>query len=1115
MKLLLPTKKLWFSCFLACSLLNALIAPLFAQIDPAATVTQHQLYLPVVHSPIGLDATDNPDDELVADDDEAPAVVESDFSPAFLEPATASATQRLTPQHLAELRIPGHNRAVDGLAQRKIDSALALNSGRQVVVVRLRAPALATALAASVTASALEQGQAQQARIAGEQAALLQSATQLDANVKVLGHLQNALNALILEIAGSALPTLAADATVVGIDPVVDYTLAQTAPISSMGAQPALAQRSVTGAGVTVAVVDSGIDYTHAHLGGPGMTESYQQAYGTSATDIRNQQRDGLFPTAKVVEGTDFVGELWPTAGPLQPDNDPIDIQGHGTHVAAIIGGQAGVAPGVKLLAVKACASTVNRCSGAALLQALDYVLDPNGDGNLADRADIVNLAIEQSNYGLPTDTSLAAAVEALNRAGVIVVAAAGNGGDKPYVAALPGVIPGVLAVAETQPATAVQPVLEVVAPATIAGLYLTLWQSWSAPLAGAISGPVQYGDGTGSNGNGCLPFAPGTLTGKVVVVDSGVCSPSIKISNLADGGALVGIIARTVPGDPVALIPDGGNPTIPAFNIRQIDADLIKRELAAGQAVTINVAPDLGISLAGVVSPTSARGPALVSNAIKPEIAAPGGTVSAVAGSGTGVAAFYGTSSAAPVVAGALALLRQAHPKRSATELKAALLNTAENAIYTRLPRFGGELAPITRIGSGELRVDQALSTPAVAWVLEDPAAVLSFGFTEMIHDKKVLKRVVNIHNDSDRPIRYEIDHTFRFANDALREAVEIETPDDLLVQPGEDRQFEVTMIIRGEKLPDWQLNSGSRGADAEMLTQLEFDGYLTLTEEDLPTNQLRLPWQVLPRKGADVSLKDQSRYIRVRNRGLGIATVESYSLIATDKKQSNEAADQAANARPETDLRYVGYATYFAPGQQQICGDQDSFILAFAVNTWGPQTHANTPTSIEIHLDTNRDGVVDYVAYTFDRSLNDNLTDGRNMTWVQNVATRQSIAAFFTVHETNSANSVLYICAEDIGLTLANRGQPINLEVKVLDLLSDRYRDSVGGITIAPHGERYHGIFRLGGVGISVLLPRKNDRLQVIASDSKTNNTENGLLLLFHGTFTPEKEAGVVRVK
>ena len=63
----------------------------------------------------------------------------------------------------------------------------------------------------------------------------------------------------------------------------------------------------------------------------PGTLAAYEAAYGTSPTDPRNTTKDGLFPTARVVGGYDFVGEAWvggATTPPLAPDPDPIDYDG-------------------------------------------------------------------------------------------------------------------------------------------------------------------------------------------------------------------------------------------------------------------------------------------------------------------------------------------------------------------------------------------------------------------------------------------------------------------------------------------------------------------------------------------------------------------------------------------------------------------------------------------------------------------------------------------------------------------------------------------------------------------------------------------------------------------
>ena len=149
------------------------------------------------------------------------------------------------------------------------------------------------------------------------------------------------------------------------------------------------------GEGVVVAVIDSGIDYNHPALGG------------------------GLGPGRKVIGGYDFVNN----------DEDPMDDYRHGTHVAGIIaaaGGEvAGVAPNVKLLAYKVLDHT-GRGSMSDVIAAIERALDPNGDGDLADRAGVINLSL--GAVGHPDDPT-SRAVDNAVAAGVVVCVAAGNSG--------------------------------------------------------------------------------------------------------------------------------------------------------------------------------------------------------------------------------------------------------------------------------------------------------------------------------------------------------------------------------------------------------------------------------------------------------------------------------------------------------------------------------------------------------------------------------------------------------------------------------------------------------------------------------------------------------------
>lgn len=974
-------------------------------------------------------------------------------------------------------------------ARSQLDPSLLKAQGRIQVIVQLNgAPVARSKYRES------DKGGAMKARLRSLQQTFVDRAQRSAPTVREIARTQIVLNAVFLEVDAGDIATLAKDPAVRRISRVGDYELHLSETVPYIGAS-AVQGAGFDGTGISLAVLDSGIDYTHANLGGPGTVADYNAAYADPAS------RDGLFPTAKVVAGFDFVGETWP-GGPLAPDDDPIDFNGHGTHVADISGGLGGVAPGVALHAVKVCSAVAPSCSGIALIQGMDYAADPNGDGDTADAVDIVNMSLG-AVYGQAFDDDLAQAVDNATALGILTVASAGNSADKPYVTGTPAAALTALSVAQTAVPSATLTVMEVTAPASIAGLYTPVFQPWSTPLSSLIEAPLQYGDGAGGNLNGCAPFAPGSLAGLIVLVDRGTCAFSIKIDNIDNAGGLVGIIGLVAPGAPFAGGFGGGGPIlIPGYMISQADSDALKSGLPD---TFVRFDPDAGVPLIMSVVGSSSRGPTMLSNRIKPEIGAPGQSVSADVGTGTGASAFGGTSGAAPMVAGSAALLMSAYPDRTPLEIKAALMNTGETEIANVVTPTSSSLAPISRIGGGEVRVDAALGTPVAAWDSDSPTGGLSFGFVDATGNNMVSQRRVTLRNFTDRAVQFSIEPTFRFAEDADTDAVRVIAPDRVNVRPQGTAQFQVEMLIRGSALHDWQMNSGSRGANGDVLTFNEYDGYLNLTSS---AGDIHMPWHVLPRKSGDIRVRDLGRgNYRVTNGGAGASTVEAYSLIGSN---GNLPEGGAGEQNPTPDLRHVGYATFPVPAG--FCGPDDSYVMAFAVNTWERQTHANAPQALQFDLDTDQDGIADFAVFNADLSFT-SLTDGRNVTFVQNLATSSASAFFFTDHITNSGNTVLLFCGDQIGQNAANFGAPMDVSVSAFDIYFTGLRtDSISGITISPLGEQYLGVFDNGGVGASTIAPKSSDRLSIVDFGATTNNTETGLLLLHRGGAPADNEASTI---
>jgi minor extracellular serine protease Vpr len=981
---------------------------------------------------------------------------------------------RQLPGKIGELRLDAPIN-MSGFSTNVLDGSLVGANGANKVIIQLSADS---------GAAAFEKGKDEgKAKIdaKAQQDAFLTSVLAVDPNARVIAKVQLVLNAIFIEVNASVLPQLALDSRVVRIAPVGNYEIDLSETVPYIGAS-AVHAMGFTGKGIKVAVLDSGIDYTHAALGGSGNPAAF-------AANDPNIIEPGTFPTAKVVGGYDFVGSNWPTTAE-EPDPDPLDKGpggGHGTHVAHIIGGVGGVAPGVSLYAVKVCSSVSTSCSGIALIRGMEFAADPNGDGKVKDRVDLINMSLG-SDYGQPFDDDLSAAVNNATKLGILTVASAGNGSDKPYVAGTPASAATALSVAQTSVPSGFLPLMQVKAPASIAGLYPTVFQPWSAPLTSVIEAPVQYGDGAGGNKLGCslgadvnsvlpadAPFPAGSLTGKIVLVDRGSCNFSIKIYNIQRGGGLAGIIGLVTTEDPFEGSFGAGGPfTISGYMISQANANKLKSGLPD---TVVRLDPSVGIPLVGTIVGSSSRGPQNESTTmIKPEIGAPGASVSAIYGTGTGQGPFGGTSGAAPMVTGSAALLLEGFGGTKTTgkgtpsgnaighglfplEVKALLMNNGETNIISN--PLTGALAPITRIGGGEVRVDRALSAPAVAWDKDMPTGALGFGFVDVADDLVTLTKTVVIRNLDNKNHNYTVTPTFRFADDVTNGAVTVSAPSKVVVKPGKgkDTTFEVKLTIDGTKLRGNYMNSGSNGANPAVLTLNEYDGYLVLDDGSHP---IHLAWHVLPRKDAqvkpDTTVLEPGAFpqvIGLDNTGVGTAQNDAYALLAVSP---NIPQGPVGGQSPTPDIRAVGINTF--PVAAGDCSDQESFIWAFAINTWETQQHL-LPVSHQIWLDINQDGTDDYVVLNRDASGLNTISDGRQLTWAVNLATDEATAFFYAEHSMNTGNTILYICGEQVGLTGTDMlATNVDMDVVAQDWYYGGPGDLVEGLVVTPLGEQHYGV-------------------------------------------------------
>ena len=916
-----------------------------------------------------------------------------------------------------------------------------------------------------------------------------------------LASLTKALNAVVVAVDAAKLKEISALPGVTSVQPIGDYQLDLSDTVPYIGAT-AVQNSGVDGSGETVAVLDSGIDYTHRDLGGSGTAAAYTAAYGTTTADPKNTTTDGLFPTSKVIGGYDFVGERWPS-GPLAPDPDPIDCGpsaipapcagGHGTHVSDIIAGVGpakGVAPGAKLLAIKVCSSVSTSCSGVALLQGVDFALDPNGDGSIADHADVMNLSLG-SNYGQRED-DLSAALSNAVQLGVVVAAAAGNAADKPYIVSSPSIAPGVISVAETQVPSA--KLYRIVTPSLTVG---GIWQAWSATPS-LVSGPLVYDTTNVNTARGCTnaaggnPYAAGSHTGQILLMNRGLCAVSFKVSNAAASGAIAAIVANNVaqgPGDlPPSFSFGGGSPTIAGYTITLADGNALK---ASSLGSTATIDPATAAPLVKNMVSSSARGPSVSENAIKPDIGAPGASVSAEAGTGTGTTAFGGTSGATPMIAGSAALLLDAHPNLSPTEVKSLLMNTAETDIGINPVGLPGVLAPITRIGGGEVRVDKAVASKTAAWDANAPAGSLSFGYEAVAGSKTYTKKVV-VRNYDSVAHTYSVTPSFRYANDAASGAVSLQAPSSVTVPANGSGQFTVQLKVDASKLPIWTLNGGSRGGDGFRLQGVEFDGYITL--DGGANNTVHLAWQYLPHRAANVSaaatnvtLSGGSGQVQLQNSSSVLdGRADIFSLTGTSPKIGTGFLPKPGDNFAVIDLKSVGARLVSIGGGQ--------FGLQVGIDTWGQRSVATYPAEFDVYIDSNRDGTPDYVIFN---SENGGFgVTGQSVVSVFNLATNSVVGTFFfTDADLDSGNAILTAPLSAIGLT---PGTKFDFSVLAFDNYFTGFAtDAIQNMTYTPSTPRFVG----SGIPATGVPAGGSSTLTVqsVPGGDAASPSQTGLLLLY----------------
>lgn len=509
-------------------------------------------------------------------------------------------------------------------------------------------------------------------------------------------------------------------------------------------------ESGVTGEGVTVAVIDTGVDYTH-----PDLTN----AFGAN-------------------KGWDFVDN---DGDPQEtPAGDPRGAStNHGTHVAGTVAANGlikGVAPDANLLAYR--------------------VLGPGGRGTtenviagiekaVLDGADIMNLSLGNSLNSPDFATSIA--LDWAMAEGVVAVTSNGNSGPNNWTVGSPGTSRQAISVGATD-----LPYNEYSSAIfTTEGVSFPSAKVMGFPNDKAITDlngkTLEFVDaGFGAPEE----FAGKDFKGKVALISRGNGIAFVdKATAAKEAGAVAAIIYNNVDGE-IVTVP---GTVIPTIRVTAEDgAKLLGEWENSRNKVTFQISFQSRVG--ETMADFSSRGPVTSTWMIKPDVSAPGVNITSTvpthnSANPHGYAAMQGTSMASPHVAGAAALILQANPKWQVQDVKAALMNTTEILIDPKT----GKAYPHNTQGAGSIRVLDAISTKT----LITPGSH-SFGTFYKDKGKQVEKQKFAIRNlSSERK-------TYRFTVDMgeASSAIKVSTSNNLKVNPGNPQEVNMNVQVDAGKL-------------------------------------------------------------------------------------------------------------------------------------------------------------------------------------------------------------------------------------------------------------------------------------------------------------------------
>jgi len=457
------------------------------------------------------------------------------------------------------------------------------------------------------------------------------------------------------------------------------------------------------GAGVKIAILDTGIDSEHRAFrdSALAMPEGYPRA---------GRESDLAYTTNKILVARSYTALLGDSDLPAR------DADGHGTAAAMIAAGVAheGLLGPISGVASKAWLGNYKIFAAQNELTRSDVILKALDDA-VADGMDIVNLSLSAPVAPRPADDILVSAVERAAAAGVLVVTSAGNLGPDPATVGSPGQAAQAITVGASWNSRIFAGSLTPKgSPPYVA---IPVRYDLTEPVTGALADVAAF-DGAAT---ACQPLPEGSLSGRVALLAYGGCRFEQKLLNAQRAGAAAAVIyADTAAMEPALLAV--GKARLPASIIRLAEGRELQNRLQSEPAleVTLKFALRGTTVSADELAYFSSRGPA-PGGAVKPDLVAAGLQLLVATQSweprggmysASGYALAQGTSFAAPLVAGAAAVLKAARPGLTVEQYRSLLIHTASPLTA----------APVQYTGAGALNLEAALrATLAVSPVSVD----------------------------------------------------------------------------------------------------------------------------------------------------------------------------------------------------------------------------------------------------------------------------------------------------------------------------------------------------------------------------------------------------------